>query len=377
MDEQPILRILPSYIRASDWAAKRPMEFWQRQEPDPRVTGPTQEPHRSIWAATCRITTNRGVGSGFFVSINPFFIVTCAHVVDGVSEITVERSIGGGAFFEHWPAVLVSIDYSHDLAIVHIEDPQHVAIGATEDEPWNSFPAAKLEPAGAPSPGDAVIICGFPEGVDNPRLATGLVSGYDSIRPDRVSIDAVALDASINPGNSGGPVCDEDGKLVGVVFARPSSLKLVEPLLSGVNKKVLAVLRELNANNGIGYALDPRDVTQLFCSYLNFCQLTSRTYRLYAPPTVRMAKDSFVELQVECRDLGLCPVGVFSFSTDWKLHHGWLNSEARTLLRAEGWRDCLSSISRTGGSFLLRGYEVLLYRQKYGGYIVPVVFALT
>ena len=48
--------------------------------------------------------------------------------------------------------------------------------------------------------------------------AIGAGAGY-------LYVDALQTDAEINPGNSGGPLIDEDGDVVGVVFAKVSGIE--------------------------------------------------------------------------------------------------------------------------------------------------------
>ena len=90
-----------------------------------------------------------------------------------------------------------------------------------------------------------------------------------------------------------------------------------------------------------------------------------------------MGRGEFTDLQIQSVTAGLSggasPIGVFSFNQDGQYYLGWHNAENRISIPANpAWARIASTISPTGGSFLLRGYDVLLYRQKYKGYIVPV-----
>lgn len=328
----------------------------------PRFTGPKDEPFATIWSATCRIVTEGGRGSGFIVGTSPLTIATCAHVVDGARSVTVERPIGG-PFREQFAGSVVALDYSGDLAILECNEVH---------EACENIPLVKLRIRESPYPGEEVIICGYPHGVETPRLAKGLVSGYDSFELDGVTIRGMALDAAVNPGNSGGPVCDLAGRVVGVVFAREKLTSTVSvPRLS---KTIRAALSAINANNGIGMALDPADVAPLVNAHKEVRQITNRNFRDYPPAKATIRKDHFVALQVACRRIGRCPIGPFSFDDpQGSFHSGWSTDKDKVSLCAEGWGATLEMVSKTGGSFFIIGNEVILYRKKYKGFIVPAI----
>lgn len=363
---------LPPYLRMPQCVEELDRTGWSTDHP--AVIGPKRRPFISLWNATCRIVTDHGMGSGFFVESDFFYVVTCAHVIDRAARITVERPIGS-CFLERFRASLVAVDYAHDLAVLELEDVDHQLECPGVANMFAKIPLVKLRLGKSPSPGDSVTICGYPIGVDTPRLARGLVSGYDKTELESVSIYGLALDASLNPGNSGGPICDKDGRVVGVVFARAAILAREE--IRGVGRNTARLLTRLNANNGIGYALDPAHVKALLDSLQEWKRRTaSREYREYAPTEIELSREAFIQLQVECRDLNLSPIGIFSFAPDCVLYHGWYNDVDRKQLSVRGWDHVLWSISRNGGSFLIRGMEILLYRAKYRGYIVPVVLKL-
>lgn len=334
----------------------------------PIIQGPKDPTLSRVWGATCRIATNRGTGSGFFVQGPRWYAVTCAHVVDGCDHLTVERVIGG-SFIESFSGRVVALDYSHDLAVVEYDVAGSTLLA--------NFPIPELPLGESPPPGSSILTCGYPAGVDTPRLATGMVSGYDSFNLDGVHIIGPVLDASINGGNSGGPVVlIENGQpfVVGIISARPSTA----PMGLEVDDELLRTLARVNANNGIGFALDPKDVQGLLATHNVWTRRTNkREYRQYEPRVVPIDKSDFIAVQVQCRDLAgkdesRSPIGVFSFSTKGDLHLGWYDDSDRVRIDAPGWKHVLNAVSGTGGSFVLRGTEVLLYRQKYRGYIVPV-----
>jgi len=157
-----------------------------------------------IWSSTCRVIDPRSrdaIGSGFFIEggAEGVVAVTNAHVVHGHRVVGLEWVDGpemGGCSAE-----LIAIDYSHDLAIVK---PSMQTL-------------QRLKLAGAVHPGEQVWLCGYPHGVDTPRVAKAVVAGYDVYVAFGRETAAMVLDGSVNPGNSGGPVCDANEDVVGVV----------------------------------------------------------------------------------------------------------------------------------------------------------------
>jgi S1-C subfamily serine protease len=147
-------------------------------------------------------------GSGFVVS--PHLVVTNAHVVAGISQITVE--VPGDS--SH-PAYAVYFDPEFDLAVLEVTDvtalpppltldpnlvergAQATVLGYPEDGPFNAKPAGVLQRFEA-------------EGLDI----------YDNAETTRT---VYSLQADIRPGNSGGPLVAAGGEVIGVVFSRSAS----------------------------------------------------------------------------------------------------------------------------------------------------------
>lgn len=140
----------------------------------------------------------RGSGSGF-VWDGDGHIVTNAHVLAGANAASVR--LGGGRAF---PAALVGVDRSHDLAVLRIEPVgvRALALGTSDDL----------------LVGRKVFAIGNPFGLDF-TLTTGIVSALDRELPGEGGVTIRGLiqtDAAINPGNSGGPLLDSSGRLIGV-----------------------------------------------------------------------------------------------------------------------------------------------------------------
>ncbi len=168
-------------------------------------------------------------GSGFIVRQDGF-IYTNFHVVEGADDIEVKLKDG-----RELKAKVVGTDEKTDIAVIKIDATNlPVAQFANSDEVRVGQFAFAI---GAPFKLDYTFTYGVISGKGRSKLiATG---GYS------IS-DYLQTDASINPGNSGGPLCDIDGKVVGMNtlinglnrglgFAIPSNLtnEIGQQLISG------------------------------------------------------------------------------------------------------------------------------------------------
>ena len=140
-----------------------------------------------------------GSGSGFVYDTDGH-IVTNYHVVENAEELTVTLADG-----EAYPAEIVGVDPSNDLAVVRIEAdslPQPIGLSDSDDLRVGEF----------------VVAIGNPFGLDR-TLTVGVISSLGRVieSPDgRFIGEAIQTDAAINPGNSGGPLLDLDGRVIGV-----------------------------------------------------------------------------------------------------------------------------------------------------------------
>ena len=138
-------------------------------------------------------------GTGFFVSENGI-IVTCAHVIEDGTKITVK--IDNNEYI----AQVLSKNSSTDLAILKINyrNPYHFKI--------INFNTVNL--------GDKVFVLGFPLsdllGSDI-RLTDGIVSAKNGINSDQIYFQ---LSAPVQPGNSGGPIINSNFEAIGVAAAK-------------------------------------------------------------------------------------------------------------------------------------------------------------
>jgi serine protease Do len=138
-------------------------------------------------------------GSGFIARADGY-IFTNFHVVEGSDKMDVKLKDG-----REFPARIVGTDEKTDVAVIKIDamNLPVVPLGDSDEVRVGQFAFA----IGAPFKLDYTFTYGVISGKGrNKLLETG---GYN------IS-DYLQTDASINPGNSGGPLCDIDGKVIGM-----------------------------------------------------------------------------------------------------------------------------------------------------------------
>src|SRR5436189_623763 len=138
-------------------------------------------------------------GSGFIVRPDGY-IFTNFHVVEGAEHVDVKLKDG-----REFPAKVVGTDEKTDIAVIKIDakDLPVVQMGDSDAVRVGQFAFA----IGAPFKLDYTFTYGVVSGKGRSKL---LQTGAYSIS------DYLQTDASINPGNSGGPLCDIDGKVIGM-----------------------------------------------------------------------------------------------------------------------------------------------------------------
>lgn len=140
------------------------------------------EPHNTT--AILKITFKQDEGmisSGSCVMVDGYHALTAAHVVGG-STATIEAKEGNVT------AKVVAIDLYHDRALVRAVKQVTTKWRQLRDD--------------VPKEGEAIFAIGF----------GGRGFGYT-----RGRVQGAKLTGSAIPGDSGGPVCDQQGRIVGVI----------------------------------------------------------------------------------------------------------------------------------------------------------------
>ena len=187
-------------------------ELRGEEAPESPGLGPLVDGTVTVWVNRgIRLVGNvgvpdRGIGSGFFID-KEGYLLTNYHVIEsevdpayqGYSRLYVKIDDDSG---ERFPAKVIGWDRNLDLALLKTE----------MDVPYVfSFSAENT-----PALGARVNAIGSPGGLTR-TLTSGTVSAYArSIQPMAGSLQ---IDVPINPGNSGGPLLNENGEVIGVVFA--------------------------------------------------------------------------------------------------------------------------------------------------------------
>jgi len=152
-----------------------------------------------------------GLGTGVIIDAEGY-ILTNEHVISSAEKITV--TLPDGRSFK---ATVKGTDPRSDLAIIKIDA--------------KNLPFAQLGNSDLAQTGEWVVAIGNPFGfaVNNPKptVTVGVISAIHRQLPgmfgqrgaERNYLDLIQTDAAINPGNSGGPLCNLDGKIIGINVA--------------------------------------------------------------------------------------------------------------------------------------------------------------
>jgi serine protease Do len=140
-------------------------------------------------------------GSGVLISRDGR-VMTAAHVVNGMDEITVE-GIGG----EVVRATIVSANAAADVSLLQLE------------RVTRAMRVARMGDSDTMRVGQQVMVVGAPYGLAY-SMSVGWISARwppNTIFPDMPLAEFLQTTATINTGNSGGPVFNMAGEVVGIV----------------------------------------------------------------------------------------------------------------------------------------------------------------
>ena len=178
--------------------------------------------------------TETAAGSGIIISEDGY-ILTNNHVISGADKITVYVNSGeDDAEEQTYEATLVGSSENNDIAVLKI-DAEGLNAAAFGD-------SDQLEV------GELAVAIGNPMGTVHGSVTAGIISAVEQeLTIDDVTINAIQTDAAINPGNSGGALFDSYGNVIGVVYAKSSSVSI----------------------EGIGYAIPVNNIKELVEQMIN------------------------------------------------------------------------------------------------------------
>ena len=161
---------------------------------------------RGIRIERGRGTPDRVLGSAFFVDVSGL-LITNYHVIasevdpkyKGYSRLYICM---GDAASPRIPARVIGWDKALDLALIKTEYETEFVFSLVDRV--------------IPQVGDSILAIGSPVGLEK-TVTQGIVSALG--RRFLQIGDVIQIDAAVNHGNSGGPVVDNEGRLVGIVFA--------------------------------------------------------------------------------------------------------------------------------------------------------------
>ena len=167
----------------------------------------TEQVVYSQWSWYGQNQVESGAGSGVIISSDGY-ILTCAHVVDGASNITVTIND------KDYTATLVGEDTTSDIAVIKIDA--------------NGLTPATVGDSDGLKVGQSVMAVGNPLGELGGTVTGGMISALNrsvTIQGTNSTntMSLIQMDASVSPGNSGGGLFNMNGELVGIVNAKSSS----------------------------------------------------------------------------------------------------------------------------------------------------------
>lgn len=166
-----------------------------------------------------------GAGSGIVISEDGY-ILTCAHVINGASKITVELSDG-----TTHEAQVVGMYVNGDVAVVKIDAADLTPVAVADSDALRQ--------------GAVCYAVGNPEGRFSGSISDGIVSALDrsiTVQVDNggrrgsslydmfynggygtaITLNVIQMTAAVSPGNSGGALFNDRGQLIGMVSAKSS-----------------------------------------------------------------------------------------------------------------------------------------------------------
>ena len=177
--------------------------------------------------------TETAAGSGVIISEDGY-VLTNNHVISGADKITVYVNPGDGSEEQTYDATLVGSSESNDIAVLKID-----ATGLN---------AATFGDSDQIEVGELAVAIGNPMGQVHGSVTAGIISAVEQeLTIDDVTINAIQTDAAINPGNSGGALFDSYGNVIGIVYAKSSSVSI----------------------EGIGYAIPVNNIKDLVAQMIN------------------------------------------------------------------------------------------------------------
>nr|WP_263326477.1 serine protease [Neobacillus sp. Marseille-Q6967] len=170
-------------------------------------------------------------GTGFNIGLDGL-IVTNAHVVEGLSKVNVHTKTEGS-----FVGKVISKHPNLDLAIVDIDANNLPVLPLSFEEDWKKWN------------GEQIIFIGNPLAftqIANEGTIVGQVQLQDW------DVPVMMIDAPIYRGNSGSPVINQNGEVIGVIFAtlQNPTIETKETIGAAIpSSHIKEILKDLDINN--------------------------------------------------------------------------------------------------------------------------------
>jgi serine protease Do len=179
----------------------------------------------AVQRSVVQVRPGEAGGAGVVLSRSGELVVlTNAHVARGRPGEPIHVVSHGRATY---PALIEQIDIRRDLALLALRPRLVSGMG-------NPTPAT-LGDASTLRPGHLLIAVGHPFGLAN-AVTAGVVQSVGSIPSEleraigRQGLSWIQADIRLAPGNSGGPLCDVEGRVVGINTMVAGGLALAIPV---------------------------------------------------------------------------------------------------------------------------------------------------
>ena len=159
-----------------------------------------------------------GGGSGFIFSSDGLILTNRHAVSDPQAEYRIISSDD-----KKYPVQILARDEINDIAILKIDPPKFFdkKLGRVKSE---NLPTIELGDSSSLELGQTVIAFGNALGLFKNTVSSGIISGLSRFITAQSGLSGeqeklrglIQTDAAINPGNSGGPLCDIEGRVIGI-----------------------------------------------------------------------------------------------------------------------------------------------------------------
>ncbi len=152
------------------------------------------------------IKGGKGQGTCFLIS-DEGYLVTNYHCIENAKDIIIKGI--GSDFTTKYGVTVVASDPSNDLALLKIAN-KNIKF---------SLPPFAIRSNGV-AQAEKIYTLGFPQTNamgEELKITEGIISSKSGAQGD---VSKFQISAAVNPGNSGGPLIDEEGNLIGVIFAK-------------------------------------------------------------------------------------------------------------------------------------------------------------